>query len=98
VLKSFVVGLFVHDIRDHIKHASLWPLIGKRLWEGVVGIMDHGQLIADGTVNVRQFGTRAVGKSWIIEGIGAEPDNIVAIIPSRSSPNLIRRSSGSSTR
>lgn len=96
--KSFGVRLFGYDIRDHVKHASLWPFIGKRFWEGVLGIMDHGQLIADGTVHVRLFGTRPVDRNWILEGIGVKSDNIVETIPSRSSPDGIRSSSGLSTR
>jgi hypothetical protein len=64
----------------------------------VLGIMDHGQLIADGTVHVRLFGTCVVDRNWMIEGIGVKSENIVETIPSRSSPDGICSSSGSSTR
>lgn len=59
------------------REAGLGPLIGKRSWGGVVGITDHGQLVDGGTVNVPQFGTNAVDGSWVIEGIGVEPDIVV---------------------
>lgn len=59
------------------REAGLGPLIGKRSWGGVVGITDHGPLIDGGTVNVPQFGTNAVDGSWVIEGIGVEPDIVV---------------------
>ena len=76
------------------REAGLGPLIGKRSWGGVVGITNHGRLIDGGTVNVPQFGTNAVDGSWVIEGIGVEPDIVVendprAVIAGRD-PQLAR--------
>ena len=76
------------------REAGLGPLIGKRSWGGVVGITNHGRLIDGGTVNVPQFGTNAVDGSWVIEGIGVEPDIVVendprAVIAGRD-PQLVR--------
>ena len=59
------------------REAGLGPLIGKRSWGGVIGITNHGQLIDGGTVNVPQYGTNALDGSWVIEGIGVEPDMVV---------------------
>jgi len=56
------------------REAGLGPLIGKRSWGGVVGITDRGPLIDGGEVRVPEFGTNAIDGSWIIEGIGVEPD------------------------
>ena len=59
------------------REAGLGPLIGKRSWGGVIGITNHGQLIDGATVNVPQYGTNALDGSWVIEGIGVEPDMVV---------------------
>ena len=59
------------------REAGLGPLIGKRSWGGVIGITNHGQLIDGGTVNVPQYGTNALDGSWVIEGIGVEPDIVI---------------------
>jgi tricorn protease len=63
------------------RKAGLGPLIGKRTWGGVIGITNHGDLIDGGTVNVPEFGTNDTDGSWIIEGIGVEPDIEVANDP-----------------
>ena len=63
------------DIFPHyFRQAGLGPLIGKRSWGGVTGITDRGPLIDGGSVYVPEFGTNALDGSWIIEGIGVEPD------------------------
>ena len=63
------------DIFPHyFREAGLGPLIGKRSWGGVTGITNRGPLIDGGSVNVPEFGTNALDGSWIIEGIGVEPD------------------------
>ena len=64
------------------RQAGLGPLIGKRSWGGVIGITNRGTLIDGGTVNVPEFGTNAPDGSWIIEGLGVEPDIEVENPPS----------------
>jgi len=61
----------------YFREAGLGPLIGKRSWGGVVGISGRGPLIDGGSVFVPEFGTNALDGSWIIEGIGVEPDIVV---------------------
>jgi len=61
----------------YFREAGLGPLIGKRTWGGVTGITDRGPLIDGGSVYVPEFGTNALDGSWIIEGIGVEPDIVV---------------------
>ena len=56
------------------REAGLGPLIGKRSWGGVVGIVNRGQLIDGGVVNVPEFGLTNKNGEWIIEGHGVEPD------------------------
>jgi tricorn protease len=53
---------------------DLGPLIGKRSWGGVVGIIGLGSLIDGGTVYVPQFGTASAAGEWAIEGEGVSPD------------------------
>ena len=56
------------------REAGLGPLIGKRSWGGVVGILNRGPLIDGGTVNVPEFGLTNTAGEWIIEGHGVDPD------------------------
>jgi tricorn protease len=59
------------------KQAGLGPLIGKRSWEGVVGISNRGPLIDGGLVNVPEFGLASTDGRWIIEGHGVDPDIVI---------------------
>jgi len=66
------------DIFPHyFREADLGPLIGKRSWGGFTGITNRGPLIDGGAVHVPEFGTNALDGSWILEGIGVEPDIVV---------------------
>jgi tricorn protease len=56
------------------REAGLGPLIGKRSWGGVVGVLNRGPLIDGGSVNVPEFGFANVSGEWIIEGYGVDPD------------------------
>ena len=57
--------------------AGLGPLIGKRSWGGVVGIMNRGPLIDGGEVFVPEFGHASPVGEWVIEGHGVDPDIVV---------------------
>ncbi|MFC1495440.1 S41 family peptidase [Thermodesulfobacteriota bacterium] len=56
------------------RESGLGPLIGKRSWGGVIGIMDQGPLLDGGQVYVPQFSTNDGNGKWIIEGYGVDPD------------------------
>ncbi|HEY8474526.1 MAG TPA: PDZ domain-containing protein [Natronosporangium sp.] len=70
------------DIFSHaFKQLGLGPLIGKRTWGGVIGVMPRHRL-ADGTVTTQPeyaFAFDDVG--WRVENYGAEPDIDVDITP-----------------
>lgn len=57
---------------------KLGKLIGKRSWGGVVGIRGTLPLLDGGTLNKPEFSRYDVdGKTWIMEGVGVEPDIVV---------------------
>ena len=53
---------------------GLGPLIGKRSWGGVIGIINHGPVMDGGSVFVPQFGFADAQGNWTIEGVGVQPD------------------------
>lgn len=60
------------------KHYKLGKVIGKRTWGGVVGIRGSLPLLDGSSLNKPEFSRYDVeGKSWIIEGVGVEPDIVV---------------------
>jgi tricorn protease len=63
------------------REAGLGPLIGKRTWGGVVGISGFGPLLDGGNVSVPLGSTNGVDGSYVIEGVGVEPDIEVANLP-----------------
>jgi tricorn protease len=66
------------------KALKLGKLIGKRTWGGVVGIRGTLPLLDGGALNKPEFAPFSVdGKTWIIEGVGVEPDIVVANDPAR---------------
>ncbi len=66
------------------KALGLGPLVGKRTWGGVVGIRGTLPLLDGGALNKPEFAPySADGKSWIIEGVGVEPDIVVENDPAR---------------
>jgi len=57
------------------KTLKMGKLVGKRTWGGVVGIRGSLPLLDGGFLNKPEFSRFGLdGKSWIIEGVGVEPD------------------------
>jgi tricorn protease len=57
------------------KQYKLGQVIGKRTWGGVVGIRETLPLLDGGYLYKPEFAPFGTdGKSWIIEGVGVEPD------------------------
>ncbi|MDH4005660.1 MAG: S41 family peptidase [Gammaproteobacteria bacterium] len=56
------------------KALELGPLIGKRSWGGIIGIINLGPLMDGGSVFVPQFATASADGQWAIEGVGVKPD------------------------
>ncbi|HNV02899.1 MAG TPA: PDZ domain-containing protein [Vicinamibacterales bacterium] len=66
------------------KTHRIGPVIGKRTWGGVVGIRGTLPLLDGGVLNRPEFSRYDVaGKSWVIEGVGVEPDIEVDNDPAR---------------
>ena len=66
------------------KAYKMGPVIGKRTWGGVVGIRGALPMLDGGVLNRPEFGPYDVtGKSWVIEGVGVEPDIVVDNDPAR---------------
>ena len=66
------------------KKYKLGPVVGKRTWGGVVGIRGTLPLLDGGFLNRPEFSRYDTeGKSWVIEGVGVEPDIFVDNDPAR---------------
>jgi tricorn protease len=68
------------------RHYGLGKLIGKRSWGGVVGIRGTLPLLDGGFLNRPEFSRYSLdGKTWIIEGYGVDPDEVVDNDPAKES-------------
>jgi tricorn protease len=66
------------------KRYGLGKLIGKRTWGGVVGIRGSLPLLDGGQLMKPEFAPFGLdGKTWIIEGVGVEPDIYVDNDPAK---------------
>ncbi len=66
------------------KENKIGPVIGKRTWGGVVGIRGSLPFLDGGVLNKPEFSRYDVaGKTWIIEGVGVEPDIYVDNDPAK---------------
>jgi tricorn protease len=66
------------------KRYGLGKLIGKRTWGGVVGIRGSLPLLDGGQLMKPEFAPFGLdGKTWILEGIGVEPDIFVDNDPAK---------------
>ena len=66
------------------KKYGLGKLIGKRTWGGVVGIRGSMPLLDGGQLFKPEFAPFGLdGKTWIIEGVGVEPDIYVDNDPAK---------------
>ena len=72
--------LFSYQFKKH----KLGKVIGKRTWGGVVGIRGSLPLLDGGQLRKPEFSRYDVmGKEWIIEGVGVEPDIYVDNDPAK---------------
>ncbi len=66
------------------KTHKIGPVIGKRTWGGVVGIRGTLPLLDGGVLNRPEYSRYDVaGTTWVIEGVGVEPDIVVDNDPAR---------------
>jgi tricorn protease len=72
--------LFPYRFRFH----KLGKLVGKRSWGGVIGIRGTLPFIDGGSLNKPEFASYdTLGKKWIIENHGVDPDVVVDNDPAR---------------
>lgn len=63
--------IFTYRFKQH----KLGKVVGKRTWGGVVGIRGSLPFIDGGSLNKPEFSRYSLdGKTWIMEGVGVEPD------------------------
>ncbi|UCF66184.1 MAG: PD40 domain-containing protein [Acidobacteriota bacterium] len=67
---------------EAIKIKALAPIIGERTWGGAVGIEPHQDLVDGAVTTPPQFAPYGLGRRWLIEGRGVEPDIPVGFPPS----------------
>jgi len=66
------------------KKYKLGPVVGKRTWGGVVGIRGTLPLLDGGYLRRPEFSRYDLdGTSWIMEGVGVEPDIVVDNDPAK---------------
>jgi tricorn protease len=70
------------DIFSHtFKLRKAGPLIGRRTWGGVIGIMPRHELVDGGWTTQPEFATWFVDVGWKVENYGVDPDIDVDIAP-----------------
>jgi tricorn protease len=65
------------------KKAGLGPLIGKRSWGGVIGIRGSLPFLDGSYLYKPEFANFGADGTWILEGVGMEPDIIVDNHPAK---------------
>ncbi len=59
---------------EAIKIKKLAKVIGMRTWGGAVGIETHQHFVDGGSTTPPQFAPFGLGRKWLIEGHGVDPD------------------------
>ena len=60
---------------------KLGPLVGKRTWGGLVGILGFPVLMDGGTVTAPNFAIWTPEEGWVVENVGVPPDIEVEMSP-----------------
>jgi tricorn protease len=66
----------------HFKHAHVGPVIGKRTWGGLVGILNFPVLVDGGYVTAPNIAFYNPNGTWDVENHGVDPDIEVELDPS----------------
>jgi tricorn protease len=65
----------------YFRKAGLGPLIGKRTWGGLVGILDYPTLIDGGNITAPSVAIFGLNGEWEVENRGISPDIEVEMDP-----------------
>jgi tricorn protease len=60
---------------------KMGPLIGKRTWGGLVGILGFPVLMDGGTITAPNFAIWTPEEGWVVENVGVPPDIEVEMSP-----------------
>jgi tricorn protease len=60
---------------------KIGPLIGKRTWGGLVGILGFPVLMDGGTITAPNFAIWTPQEGWVVENVGVPPDIEVEMSP-----------------
>jgi tricorn protease len=60
---------------------KMGPLIGKRTWGGLVGILGFPVLMDGGTITAPNFAIWTAEEGWVVENVGVAPDIEVEMSP-----------------
>ncbi|MEP7001445.1 MAG: PDZ domain-containing protein, partial [bacterium] len=60
---------------------KMGPLIGKRTWGGLVGILGFPVLMDGGTITAPNFAIWTADEGWVVENVGVAPDIEVEMSP-----------------
>jgi tricorn protease len=60
---------------------KMGPLIGKRTWGGLVGILGFPVLMDGGTITAPNFAIWTPQEGWVVENVGVPPDIEVEMSP-----------------
>jgi tricorn protease len=63
------------------RNLGLGPLIGKRTWGGLVGILGFPTLMDGGTITAPNFAIWVQDSGWVVENVGVPPDIDVDMTP-----------------
>ena len=53
---------------------KMGPLVGKRTWGGLVGILGFPVLMDGGTITAPNFAIWTPDEGWVVENVGVPPD------------------------
>lgn len=63
------------------QNLKMGPLIGKRTWGGLVGILGFPVLMDGGTITAPNFAIWTPDQGWVVENVGVAPDIEVEMSP-----------------
>ena len=63
------------------RNLKMGPLIGKRTWGGLVGILGFPVLMDGGTITAPNFAIWTPDEGWVVENVGVAPDIEVEMSP-----------------
>ena len=66
---------------EGFRRLGLGEVIGTRTWGGEIWLTSSNILVDEGIVTAAEFGSYGAGGTWLIEGHGVDPDQVVDNLP-----------------